>query len=867
MSNAMRMGKKSLASVAVGALGASLLVGLTATSAQAASQTGATLTKGGTSVVRADAAAGTTAATTWASSAAQVAGTIVFSAFARNGVSLGTVPSGVTATCSDGATAGTISGGTITCSSQAVAAAAVAGTLNVARTLAPGAYTYTVTITSTDATVTTSKAETGQTFYVAAGPATTQSFDKASYSVIGTGTATAKLSLTDSNGNPTYLVSGESVQVQTGSSLIATNSPILIDASNYTQAAATTGSLSVTVTGVSAGDTTLTSARTSGLTGLANASSAVSVVSAPVAASSATFTESQDRFVTTAATLTPGAATSTVYLSTAASTAVIEGASTAAGTTQYTIAQNGSNPLPAGVTAGTSFVTNGSAVSGYATALTVTSTNPVAGTSYLVTVEAGNTDLVFTVVYQAPVIYKITAAPNPVATTLGGPVSVLATVTDQFAAPVNNAPVTFTVSGRNTRSGSGATNSAGEYAVTYTDAGTAASVTSDTVTVNTPAIQATGSTAPTTQATSTVNYYSSIAVSAVTAAGSPGAGAGYTAYGQAVPSGTAEVLVQTDYTATTAGQNPQITKGQVELVFTVTSTAGAVSGIPVAVTGTPGTFFRAGGTDALVPVSGALAKTSLNGFTTSGTYTVQANFTKTGTATVTATAGGKTATYAVTVKNAGTDAHTVTVTPATSSVSPASAALITAKVTDGFGNAVAGVDLTASATAPGVFGALSSITAKTNAAGTLDLSLTSVGGAAGNSSVLVAGPGTGQLAYGASANAAAALAFGFADAKNSGTSTVTFTATPGEKSILIAGYRSGGSVVVEGEATGFARGDTVNIRVKFYNANKKKYTSWRGAGSAVVKGSGAFVSSISTDKQVRIKVNGGGVVSNVVTVS
>jgi hypothetical protein len=257
--------------------------------------------------------------------------------------------------------------------------------------------------------------------------------------------------------------------------------------------------------------------------------------------------------------------------------------------------------------------------------------------------------------------------------------SVSWTITDQFNSPVANALVAITHSGANAPTVAPAqltTDAAGKVTYTFTDAkGVDASTTlgTDTVSVATVAGTAlTGSSGAVTitwkTALSTVasldafyapltDMASKIVVPSTAIGG---------AAGRAI-SALDQVDLSKPVSVTTAANH------YVALQFR------ALSAADVAVTGVPTTITVTGGQ--LLTSSGMLASTRTL-YANEAFYVVG---TKTGITTVTATNGALTKTATINFVNASTDARVLTVKE--------SAGLVTATVTDAFGNPTAGVDV------------------------------------------------------------------------------------------------------------------------------------------------------------------------------
>jgi trimeric autotransporter adhesin len=257
--------------------------------------------------------------------------------------------------------------------------------------------------------------------------------------------------------------------------------------------------------------------------------------------------------------------------------------------------------------------------------------------------------------------------------------SITWTITDQFSNPVANALVAISHTGANAPTVAPAqltTNAAGAVTYTWTDAkGVDASTTlgSDTLSVATVA-----GTAPTaTLGAVTVTWKTTL--SAV---------ASLDAFYAPLTDMASKVVVPTTAIGGSSGRAVS-TLDQVDLTKPITVSAAAnhfvalqfraLDAAAAAVTGVPTTITVTGGQ--LLTASGMLASTRTL-FANEAFYVVG---TKTGTTTVTATNGTLTKTATINFVNVAADARVLKVTEA--------AGLVTASVTDAFGNNVAGVEV------------------------------------------------------------------------------------------------------------------------------------------------------------------------------
>ena len=103
------------------------------------------------------------------------------------------------------------------------------------------------------------------------------------------------------------------------------------------------------------------------------------------------------------------------------------------------------------------------------------------------------------------------------------------------------------------------------------------------------------------------------------------------------------------------------------------------------------------------------------------------------------------------------------------------------------------------------------------------------------------------------------------------TASATFTtpaiAVEDETALVIAAYRTGGNVVVDGDAIGFARGDSVTLETRKWNSKKQKWNAWKEQGTVLVKKDESFGGVISISGKVRVRAQADGVKSNSVVVA
>jgi len=400
--------------------------------------------------------------------------------------------------------------------------------------------------------------------------------------------------------------------------------------------------------------------------------------------------------------------------------------------------------LPAGVTADTadktvttSATTSTTAFTGQTTAwadVTVSSTAPLAGTGYKLTVPMDADDnIVVKVIYASPNVANnvgtLTVSPTDgeaAKATLLGSATVTATVKDQFGDVFNGANVIFTITGRNAQTKTVATGSDGKAAFTYTDAGTSTTVFKDTFSVT--AAAPTSSTFLTAVATQ-INWATSAALSVDTVTVAPVAhadvatsGGDFTTTARGVAVGNANL----SYTATVKNASG-IGIGGVAVVFT------ADSGAAVATTGakTATVYTSATGvaTWAVIP-TGGVVKISAAAGGKSGSNEVVTGF---------AEAAGTVAANVFTAGAAGNQAtaRTIAMKDATATVVAGNAVRITASVKDRFGNGVplTNVTFTVTGTVGRFGGGTLSVTAATDKNGDAIADFVALAGEAGTATV------------------------------------------------------------------------------------------------------------------------------------
>jgi hypothetical protein len=275
----------------------------------------------------------------------------------------------------------------------------------------------------------------------------------------------------------------------------------------------------------------------------------------------------------------------------------------------------------------------------------------------------------------------------------GGGSTLTLTAVDQFGNPVSGAAVSWSRAGRNatTASTANVTDANGVATYTYTDASTSTTVLSDTVTA---VASFNGSTIT---KTATVTFGTSNAVGTVTVTASP-----------TLTSGSATSAINTS----ASGADATV---QTVSVTVRNATGLLLAGVPVVFTTSND---KSGVVDASVTTSvkTTTAFTNASGVATASVY----GWVAPGSTTVTATAGGKSATTTVNFVNAASDARYIAL--------KAEAGLVSATVTDRFGNVVPSATVTWAVTGGGYFGnGTTGTTGTTNRSGVAQIILNGSG--------------------------------------------------------------------------------------------------------------------------------------------
>jgi len=373
---------------------------------------------------------------------------------------------------------------------------------------------------------------------------------------------------------------------------------------------------------------------------------------------------------------TTGTASDSYTVSTAKKSVTITWQLSGAGTFPVTVAAvSTTSSTPAGITAETVSLYSGTDTH---TSLTLTATAPVAGQSYKVTWNSEQgVARTLTLTYADPVVNStngsVTLSPASGKALTGGTVAVDALVRDQFRSLVNNATVLFSSTGRNATTSAVAktTNASGVASYSFVDDRTPATTLTDTVNAT---AQTSG--APTSATATGVTF-----------------------------TWTASLNVGVLRVTNDADADGVAVDGAVTFTATATDASGvALSGYPVTFTGDAKTYQSA-------TANSIVAYTS-----TSGVATATFDGKTVGTATVTVTSGGKTATSSFDIL-AGS-ARTVSLDASAASMAAGQSKRVTATVKDRYGNGIE--DATVTVTYVGTAGRVASVNGIAASTGTAD---------------------------------------------------------------------------------------------------------------------------------------------------
>jgi len=319
---------------------------------------------------------------------------------------------------------------------------------------------------------------------------------------------------------------------------------------------------------------------------------------------------------------------------------------------------------------------------------TVTQTSPLTGSQAVVSVAGQVTSGVAygdtTLLWRVPTLTTISTSPGAsFKAVAASSVAITATALDQFGAAmagvVLQPVVTGTTSPNYTTTDKATLTTGTDGKATYTITGGAASTTiTDTV-------KFTGSAGTVSSSSRVITYVTALPVvatltGAYTLDQSSGTYANLfstTAITNAGSSLSIDRTMDTSATISVAGTSASDAQFAMR-VTALDSAAAAVTGVPVVATATDGCWYRSSST--LKAVKTLTLYPDADGY-----VTAQALMTLAGTCTYTFTAGATVLTQTVKTKNATADARNVTLT--------ASGSDVTAKVTDRFGNAVAGINV------------------------------------------------------------------------------------------------------------------------------------------------------------------------------
>ena len=320
---------------------------------------------------------------------------------------------------------------------------------------------------------------------------------------------------------------------------------------------------------------------------------------------------------------------------------------------------------------------------------------------------ANTDDMVYTFAYsKAKPVISIISPDAGIKVVNGGTNSFKVRVKDLFGKVLAGQSVTVAVTGRNTLSATITTDASGYATYSYTDAGTTALATSDTVKFN--AINAAGSA---TEKSYTVTYITAaVAVATI----------GITNTETARVVDTVQSDADFGYAAATA---------LTTIKATLRKADGTVAGSGIVVT------FTGGSADDLFVDDVNTGITDAN-----GEATVEAYRNKVGTTTFTASANGVTSAASTPTKwtnTDGTSARYVTVTADPAKAPSEGVIRITAKVTDRWGNPVNSVDLAISEDGAGRLYTGVAATGATSATGTYSWDMTSLKDEMGTNTVTV----------------------------------------------------------------------------------------------------------------------------------
>jgi hypothetical protein len=645
-----------------------------------------------------------------------------------------------------------------TASTEALASTSgAAGTivLKVGRAAVPGIYTLMYDETSAAFTTTAGASNFSKSITVTGAPA--------SISVVGTGTTNTNtviagdgtssytVSLKDSAGNATYLLSTERLNLTENGTGLSVTTPGLAVITNA-ELGSTQSTMSTTVTlttaSLAAGTYTLTvtpvglAASVAAATGslvftsdALRAAAASIVLTAPATQVSGSATAVATLPVASAVSATQGTAEKEVFSNTTNSsfTFRIKAGAAATGFVQYKISSTGVTTSPAAGSYTAALTVD--ATASYADITVTTSSIALNGTFTVEAYEDGaatnggsNSDYEpkAKITYKTPVFAGVKFS-NPdaaeIAVKTGTTTTLQAKATDQYGNAMANQTVYFDIAGRSTTAVfARVTDASGLASVPFADVSTSTTSLTDTVKVDdTSGGDGSGDLID----SITLAYAADISASTMTASSFINASGTYS--GTLKADGTTEVTI--DATNTSATYTDQFYMA----VTMKNAAAAAVRGIPVVFTVTGGAIAAEADTSAAAVTVGKLGVTTVTVYTDSnGVARAAVQVTNVGTVRVTATSGTLTQSASVTaIAGANTTARTIAATIV--------GGLVSATVKDGYGNGVPGVAVSLSASGGTFQTGSNTVSATTDDKGVATASLSPGGAVSVKATVTTAG--------------------------------------------------------------------------------------------------------------------------------
>jgi hypothetical protein len=479
------------------------------------------------------------------------------------------------------------------------------------------------------------------------------------------------ISLTDADGNPTRPTTGETINLSTTLGTLADNS---LSSGDFNAS----GKAAVNLTHTAAGTAVVTAASGGAMASLTSKTASVSFVVTALDAVDATPKFSDTTGLSSAAAFngTLGTPTDVTFAEGKASASLV-----VYGITAATVGAVQIYDFSGAITgyAGAAYSVPATIGTGSTATVSIPLSALAEDDVVYVGVNSASTDEYVTLTAAAVEVDTTNSSISPAtsAVGIGGGITLTAYAKDQFGQAVPGAAISWSVAGRNatTVPSVALMSSLGTATYTLTDISTSSTSLTDTVSA---VITYDGT--PITE-TAVLSYATANAVSTLTASTTP-----------TLTVATTESAISTAATGAAGGA--------VTLGFTAKDAAGVVLvGVPVTFTSSlTESGFGSSATDTVVRT---LAYTDSTGVATTYVY----GWKSPATTTVTATAGGKTATTTINFVNAATDARTITLT--------AAGAIATATVKDRYGNPVKGVTVDWSRTGTGYFGSGTSATTGT----------------------------------------------------------------------------------------------------------------------------------------------------------